>query len=286
MPARRITTRAEARAWAAAVRADGGRVGLVPTMGALHAAHTSLVEIAQSAGARVALSVFVNPLQFGPGEDFERYPRDLEADFVLAAEAGAELVFAPAAREMYPEGEPWIVVEPVKGADRLCGLSRPGHFRGVLTVVQKLFGIFTPDVAVFGQKDYQQLTLLRRMVRDLDGAVEIAAAPIMRDPDGLAMSSRNRYLDPAQRDLALALPRALAECARAFEAGERRASEFRRRLHQAGGTGVSLEYGEVVDPATLEPLEAAEAGAVCLLAARVGTTRLIDNVILGSGSPF
>jgi pantoate--beta-alanine ligase len=278
---RLIETRAQVREWVAGVRASGGAVALVPTMGALHAGHTSLVELARGTGARVGLSIFVNPLQFGAGEDFARYPRELEADLAIARAAGAELVFAPSVEEMYPGGEPWVAVVPERGSDLLCGRSRPGHFRGVLTVVAKLFGIFTPDVAVFGEKDYQQLALIRRMVLDLDLAVEVLGAPIVREADGLALSSRNRYLSPQERELALALPAALRECEALFASGERDPEVYRQRLHRAGGNGVFLEYGDVVDPATLEPVQRVDAGAVCAVAARVGTTRLIDNAILG-----
>ncbi len=279
-------TRAEVGSWTARCAGDGLATALVPTMGSLHRGHLSLVEIAAATGAKVALSIFVNPLQFGPAEDFERYPRELERDLILAENAGVDLAFTPTVQEMYPGGEPWIGVVPERGADLLCGRSRPGHFRGVLTVVAKLFGIFSPEVAVFGQKDYQQLVLIRRMVADLDMPLDIVAGPIVRDPDGLAMSSRNRYLSQADRGHALALVQALDGCERLYRSGERDAAAFLRRLHDAGGSGVSIEYAEVVHPVTLESLDHAEGGSVCAIAARVGSTRLIDNLILGTGSPL
>ena len=274
-----VRNKAELRRWRAAA---SGSVALVPTMGFLHAGHLSLVEIARRAAEQVAMSIFVNPLQFGPDEDLDRYPRDLDRDLGLAEEAGVSVVFAPSAGEMYDGGEPWVTVVPEHGADVLCGASRPGHFRGVLTVVAKLFGIFAPEVAVFGQKDFQQLTLVRRMVADLDLPVEILGGPIVREPDGLAMSSRNAYLTPDERRRALALSAALAECRGLYASGERDAAAFRALLASVDGPGVSLEYGEVVSPATLQPAAKAADGVVCVLAARVGGTRLIDNVILGS----
>lgn len=279
---RRVSTKAGARAWVDEARREGAPVALVPTMGYLHAGHLSLVEIARRGGARVAMSIFVNPLQFGAGEDLDRYPRDLERDLALAEEAGVDLVFAPSAREMYPDGEPAVSVVPDRGADRLCGASRPGHFRGVLTVVAKLFGIFSPDVAVFGEKDYQQLTLIRRMVADLDLPVRVEGAPIVREADGLAMSSRNAYLSPEERARALALSRAMEACRALFAAGETGPEAYRRRMRLVGDEGVEVEYGEVVDPLSLEPVSRVEPGAVCALAARVGATRLIDNTVLGS----
>jgi pantoate--beta-alanine ligase len=274
-------SKGEVRAWAAAARAAGERTALVPTMGFLHEGHLSLLRLARESADRVALSIFVNPLQFGPTEDLDRYPRDLKRDLELARDAGADLAFTPSVAEMYPGGEPWVAVLPERGADVLDGASRPGHFRGVLTVVAKLFGIFTPNVAVFGQKDYQQLTLIRRMVADLDLAVRVLAGPIARDPDGLAMSSRNTYLTPDQRRDALALRAALKRAEAAFAAGERDADAYRALLRQADGDGLTLEYAEVVDPASLAPVLEVAAGTVAALAGRVGNTRLIDNTILG-----
>lgn len=275
-------TKDELQTWTHACRVAGEHVALVPTMGSLHAGHLSLIERARQEAERVVVSIFVNPLQFGPTEDFERYPRDLERDLELCEQAGAHLAFAPTVEEMYPDGAPWVEVVPVTGADRLCGASRPGHFAGVLTVVAKLFGIVDPDAAVFGQKDFQQLVLIRRMVADLDMRVRVVGAPIVREPDGLAMSSRNAYLSPDERARAVALSAALRRCEEAFRAGERNVAAIRGLLMQVDSPGVALEYAEVVDPDTLEPLEEVREGAVCALAARVGGTRLIDNTILGS----
>lgn len=259
----------------------GERIALVPTMGYLHDGHLSLIERARQEADRVVVSIFVNPLQFGPGEDYDRYPRALGRDLDLSEAAGAHHAFAPSVDEMYPHGEPWVNVVPVRGADRLCGASRPGHFAGVLTVVSKLLHMIEPDVAIFGQKDYQQLVLIRRMVQDLDMSVKIIGAPIVREADGLAMSSRNSYLSAAERQRALVLSRALRRCQERFASGERNADVFRGLLREVDGEGVTLEYAEVVDGDTLEPLDEVSEGAVCAVAARVGETRLIDNTILG-----
>jgi pantoate--beta-alanine ligase len=277
-----VRTRAEVRRWRASVRSAAERVALVPTMGYLHQGHLSLVEAGRAEADRVALSIFVNPLQFGPTEDLARYPRDLERDLELARSAGVDLVFAPEPGEMYPGGDPRVSVVPERGADLLCGASRPGHFRGVLTVVAKLFGLFEPEVAVFGEKDFQQLTLIRSMVSDLEMNVRVLGAPIVREADGLALSSRNSYLSPDERERALALYRVLGRCRALFAAGTRDADTYRRALRGAAGDGVEVEYGEVVDPERLEPLDRVVPGAVCLIAARVGRTRLIDNAILGA----
>jgi pantoate--beta-alanine ligase len=257
-------------------------VGLVPTMGYLHEGHLALVDRARSLSELVVLSLFVNPTQFAPGEDFERYPRDLARDTELAEQRGVECLFAPTTDEVYPEGEPVVRVVPGRLAERLCGGSRPGHFEGVLTVVAKLFGMVQPDVAVFGQKDYQQATLIRRMVRDLDMPVRIDVAPIVRDHDGLALSSRNAYLSGVERERARSLWLGLSAARAAFEEGERETERLtslvRDRLKE---WAVEPEYVDLVDPDTLEPLAAAATGAVLAVAARVGSTRLIDNVILG-----
>ena len=277
-----VHTRAEVREWSRSQRISRRSIGLVPTMGSLHEGHISLVGLAAEAADATILSIFVNPLQFAPSEDFDRYPRDLEADLEKSSAAGVDLVFAPSVAEMYPQGRPWAVIVPERGADVLCGRTRPGHFSGVLTVVSKLLSIATPDIAVFGLKDYQQLTLIRRMVVDLDHAVEIVPAPIVREPDGLALSSRNRYLSESDRRLAGRLSGALRECEYLFQEGERSASAFRDGMAAIDGEGVSLEYAEVVHPDTLEPLDEVERGTVCALAARVGSTRLIDNHALGN----
>jgi len=265
-----------------AARSAGRRIALVPTMGYLHEGHLSLVDRARALADYVVVSVFVNPLQFGPTEDLARYPRDLERDVALLDARGADLLFAPSVEEMYPGGDPAVQVVPVRLADRLCGAARPGHFTGVLTVVAKLFGIVRPDVAIFGQKDFQQAVLIRRMVRDLDMPVEIDVAPIVRDPDGLALSSRNVYLSADERSRALVLSRALFAAADAFGAGTSDASLLLRRVRDmvAAEPGVALEYAELVEPDSLEPVDSARPGDVLVIAARVGRARLIDNVIL------
>ncbi len=277
-----VRTKNEMRHHAQTVRLRGERLALVPTMGYLHEGHASLARVAREGADRVVLSIFINPLQFGAGEDLERYPRDLERDLELARSSGVDAVFAPDTSEMYPDGEPWVAVVPELGADQLCGATRPGHFRGVLTVVAKLFGIVTPHLAVFGQKDYQQLTLIRRLVRDLEMGIEIVGAPVVREEDGLALSSRNVYLTESERTRALALSRGLNACRELFSKGERDARRFQAVLESLGGAGVELEYAEVIDPETLRRVEVVEVGSVCAIAARVGNTRLIDNIILGS----
>ncbi|HEX8829575.1 MAG TPA: pantoate--beta-alanine ligase [Longimicrobium sp.] len=279
MPVARTT--AEVREAVRAARRAGRTVGLVPTMGYLHEGHLSLLDEARARADVVMMSIFVNPLQFGPAEDLDRYPRDLERDLELAGTRGTDLVFAPSAAEMYPHGEPAVQVVPGALAERLCGATRPGHFRGVLTVVAKLFGIFQPDVAVFGQKDYQQAALIRRMVDDLDIPVRVEVAPIVREADGLAMSSRNVYLSAPDRESALALHRGLERARALYGAGEGSAAALRAALwSEMSVPGVEPEYAEVVDPRTLEPVEKAVGGAVLAVAARVGRTRLIDNAIL------
>ncbi len=277
-----VSTIGEVRAAVAAVKAAGGTVGFVPTMGYLHEGHLRLVDRARESAGWVMMSIFVNPLQFGPSEDLSRYPRDLDRDLALARARGVDLVFAPSVEEMYPHGEPRVAVVPDEEiAGRLCGASRPGHFRGVLTVVAKLFGIAQPDVAVFGQKDWQQATLIRRMVEDLEMPVRVDVAPIVREADGLAMSSRNVYLTGDERERALALSRSLRRARELFEAGESDAAVLKAAL--LGGMtvpGVEPEYAEVVDPRTLEAVVRAVPGVVCAVAARVGGTRLIDNAVL------
>ena len=274
-------TRAEVREAVREARSAGRTVALVPTMGYLHEGHLSLLDEARKRADVVMMSIFVNPLQFGPAEDLDRYPRDLERDLELAGTRGTDLVFAPSAAEMYPHGAPMVQVVPGGLAERLCGASRPGHFQGVLTVVAKLFGIFQPDVAVFGQKDLQQATLIRRMVDDLDIPVRVEVAPIVRETDGLAMSSRNVYLSASERESALALSRGLERARALYAAGEGDAAALRAALWSTlSAPGVEPEYAEVVDPRTLEPVERAAGGAVMAVAARVGKTRLIDNAIL------
>lgn len=279
-----VATREELRARVAEARAGGAsRVALVPTMGYLHDGHLSLLDAARAAADFVVLSIFVNPLQFGPREDLAVYPRDLDRDLELARARGADLVFAPSVAEMYPDGEPRVSVVPGEMADRLCGASRPGHFRGVLTVVAKLFNLVGPDVAFFGRKDYQQATLIARMVRDLEMPVSVVVLPTVREPDGLAMSSRNVYLSAGERERALALHAALTHATALFRAGEGDAGTLRAALlGTLRGAGAEPEYGDVVDADTLVPLERAGPGAVLAVAARVGATRLIDNAVLDS----
>lgn len=276
-----LSTRAELRSGLEAARSGGNRIALVPTMGFLHEGHLQLCDLARRHGDVVVLSVFVNPLQFGVGEDLERYPRDPERDGALAAERGVDMLFVPAAAEMYPDGAARVRVHAPGLDDVLCGRYRPGHFEGVLTVVAKLFNIVRPDAAVFGRKDLQQLVLIRRMVRDLDLPIEIVAAPIVREPDGLAMSSRNVYLQGDQRRAATALRRALEAAQRAFSGGAASPAQVAAaaRAILEKEAGVSPQYVEVVDDSLQTPA-VARAGHVVAIAAYVGATRLIDNHIL------
>lgn len=270
------------RAWRAAERAAGRRVAFVPTMGALHEGHLALVDLAATLAPTVLMSVFVNPLQFGPGEDFERYPRDLDRDRALAAGRGVAALFVPTAAAMYPPGAETRVV-PGAMAELWEGAQRPGHFAGVLTVVAKLLNLVQPDVAVFGQKDIQQVCLVRRMVRDLDLPVEIRVGRTVRETDGLALSSRNAYLSGPERGQALALSRALRMVDEAWRAGEASAPRLRSLIAEqcAAAQGVTLDYIAVVEPEGLTPVERVAAGTIVALAARVGPTRLLDNHILG-----
>jgi pantoate--beta-alanine ligase len=261
--------------------ATGGSVGLVPTMGYLHAGHVSLVERARAETERVAVSIFVNPAQFGPREDLSSYPRDLDSDLRLLEAAGVELVFTPAAGTIYPPGfDSWV--EPGAIAELLEGKSRPGHFRGVCTVVLKLFNIVAPQRAYFGRKDAQQLRVIRKMVRDLDLPIEIVPMPIVRELDGLAMSSRNAYLDAEERSAALVLSRALRHAADLFARGVDDADALRTAVQYeiAVEPRVALEYVSVADGETLEEQAQAGPGTLVSLAARVGRTRLIDNLEL------
>ena len=279
-----VATIAEVRAAVAAARRAGRTIGLVPTMGALHAGHLRLIEEARAASGFVVASIFVNPTQFGPSEDLSRYPRTLDADLALCARGGADLALVPEVAEIYPRGPISTYVEVPGLSDRLEGGSRPGHFRGVATVVLKLFGIVGPDLAFFGAKDYQQQLVIRRMVADLDVPVEVRTVATVREADGLAMSSRNRYLDPDQRRAAGVLSAALRAAAAAVEAGERDAHSVRQILRRAIESEplASLDYAEVADAATLEPALAVGPGreVIALLAARVGPARLIDNALL------
>ena len=275
---------AEFRQAAQAVRDSGKRLGLVPTMGALHAGHLSLVAEARARAAEVALTIFVNPTQFGPHEDFARYPRTLDQDLALCREAGVSHVFAPEASEMYPKGERTRVqVSGLTAA--LCGPHRPGHFDGVTTIVSKLFAVTGECVAVFGRKDYQQLKVIERMTRDLLLPVEIVGLRTLRDADGLALSSRNAYLTAEERERALYIPRALTAAVSAFAAGERRIAVLRQALlAELAGGGLRLDYATFADADELVPLpEDGPSGERLLLAVAgfMGKTRLIDNVVLG-----
>jgi len=253
-------------------------------MGFLHEGHLGLIDRARAEADAVAISIFVNPTQFGPGEDYEAYPRDLDRDLELAGGRGVDLVFAPGPEDMYPR-EPSIRVEPGPPGNRLCGLERPGHFSGVLTVVLKLFHILEPDVAVFGRKDFQQSVLVRRMAEELNLPIEVVAAPIVRAPDGLALSSRNTYLSEEERERALSLSRALRRVRERFAEGEREAGTLADLARQAmREAGVEPAYVEIVEPEELERVDRAAPETVCAVAARVGSTRLIDNTTLGGPS--
>jgi pantoate--beta-alanine ligase len=281
-PAAVVTTRAALADALAPARAAGRTVALVPTMGALHRAHATLVERAAAAADVVVVSVFVNPLQFGPGEDLDRYPRSLDADVALASAAGADVVFAPSREQMYAAGEPLVRVSAGALGSRLEGAVRPGHFDGVLTVVLKLIGLVRPDVAVFGEKDAQQLALVRRMVRDLDVPVRIEAAPTVREDGGLALSSRNRYLDQAGAQAATALSRALragAVAATGSAGGGAPAVLAAANAVLAGEPALAVDYCTLVDEATFDDVrEGGPTDALLLVAGVVEGTRLIDNM--------
>jgi pantoate--beta-alanine ligase len=269
------------RAGCRASRLVNDSLGLVPTMGALHAGHISLVRAARAQCDVVAASIFVNPTQFGPNEDFAKYPRTFEQDCALLEAEGVALVFAPPPEEMYPRGGTTFVdVEGI--GDRLDGASRPGHFRGVATIVAKLFHIVSPDKAFFGQKDAAQVAVLRRMVRDLNFDLELVVCPIVREPDGLALSSRNRYLSAQERAQALVLSRALHAISATYHAGQKQVAPLldAGRSVMAIEPDVRIDYLEIVDPDTLLPLVEAAPGALVAVAAQLGSTRLIDNVIL------
>ena len=270
------------RAWSRAERARGRRIGLVPTMGFLHEGHLRLVDRARERADGVVMSIFVNPLQFGPGEDFATYPRDIERDKKLAAGRHVDCLFLPDAKAMYP-ADPLVRVHPGPMADGLEGAARPGHFAGVLTVVAKLFHVVEPDIAVFGRKDFQQAMLLRRMAEDLNFGLEVDIAPTVRELDGLALSSRNAYLQGDDRRAALALSRALRAVEQAWRGGEADPGPLARRgLDVLRAPGVAPEYLALVDE-RMRPVARVDARTVVLVAAKVGRTRLIDNVVLGEG---
>ena len=278
-------TISEARAACRPARVSARRLSLVPTMGALHEGHLSLVRAAKAQSAVVAVSIFVNPTQFGPTEDLAKYPRQFERDCQLLEKEGVDIVFAPSVEEMYPisnssDAVTWVEVEGLSG--KLDGRSRPGHFRGVTTVVSKLFHIVEPDVAFFGQKDAAQVAVIRSLVRDLSFPVEIVVCPIVREPDGLAMSSRNAYLSREERQRALALPRSLGSVEEKFRCGERKTAALHAAATEviAQEPQIRLDYFQIVNPDTLNPVEHIAGKTLVAVAAYVGTTRLIDNTVL------
>jgi pantoate--beta-alanine ligase len=276
-------TIAEAQSACAQLRGEGRILGLVPTMGALHEGHLSLVRAAKAECDIAAVSIFVNPTQFGPNEDFSKYPRTFEQDCALLEREGVDLIFAPTVDDMYPVGaSTFVLVEGV--SERLDGASRPGHFRGVTTVVSKLFHIVCPHKAFFGQKDAAQVAVLRKMVRDLNFPLQLVVCPIVREPDGLAMSSRNRYLSEKERQQALVLQRALGEIEKRAATGETKSSaliEAARNIF-ASESDVRIDYVAIVDPDTLIDISDVRGGALVAVAAFVGTTRLIDNALIAA----
>ncbi len=276
-----LTTAVEMQLAAAGLRGLSKRIGLVPTMGALHEGHLALVRRAKRESDVTAVSIFVNPAQFGPNEDYLKYPRNLERDTELLAREGVELLFAPAVEEVYPDGfQTYATVERVGAAFE--GQFRPGHFRGVVTVVLKLFNIVQPQAAYFGQKDAQQCAVVRQMVRDLNLPLEIVVCPIVREPDGLALSSRNTYLKPDERRAALALYRSLCRARELIEGGERRAAEIVRQMRRLieAAPGTRIDYVSVADVDTFEPRATVGGRTVIVLAVWVGSTRLIDNMVV------
>jgi pantoate--beta-alanine ligase len=276
-------TIAEAQSACAQLRGEGRILGLVPTMGALHEGHLSLVRAAKAECDIAAVSIFVNPTQFGPNEDFSKYPRTFEQDCALLEREGVDLIFAPTAEDMYPAGaSTFVLVEGV--SERLDGASRPGHFRGVTTVVSKLFHILCPHKAFFGQKDAAQVAVLRKMVRDLNCPLQLVVCPIVREADGLAMSSRNRYLSEKERQQALVLHRALGEVEKRAAAGETKSSALIEAARSviASEPAVRIDYVAIVDPDTLIDISDVRSGALVAVAAFVGTTRLIDNALIAA----
>jgi pantoate--beta-alanine ligase len=277
-----VRTVSELRQLLRVARRDGASLGLVPTMGAFHEGHLSLMRRARADNDRVVVSLFVNPTQFGPAEDFGHYPRNLDQDAALAAETGVDWLFYPEVEEIYPPGDD-TTVEVHRLARPLEGRFRPGHFRGVATVVARLFGLVQPDRAYFGRKDYQQLRVVQRMTEDLRLPIEIVPMPTIRDADGLALSSRNQYLDPEERQAALALSRSLREVQAMYAAGERRAAALRQCVRDvlSAQPRVRVQYAAIVDALELTPVRTLEQPALVALAAIVGPTRLIDNTVLG-----
>lgn len=276
-----VHTIGETREVISAARERGKSVGLVPTMGCFHEGHLWLMRRARRENGLLVISIFVNPTQFGPSEDVREYPRDVDRDAQMAEQIGVDVIFNPSAEEMYPEGcDTYVGVG--KLGEMLCGASRPGHFRGVATVVLKLFEIVQPDRAYFGRKDYQQLKVIERMVNDFNMPVEIVPVPTVREPDGLAMSSRNTYLGPAERQAAPVLSRSLSHAQELLDQGVTSGAELRRRVEEFIGREplAELDYVAVVDPETLEAVADVERQAVLALAVRIGKTRLIDNTLL------
>jgi pantoate--beta-alanine ligase len=265
-----------------AARSAGRTVGFVPTMGAFHEGHASLMRRARDERDHVVVSIFVNPLQFGPGEDLSRYPRDEDRDLSIAGQLGVDVVFAPSVEEMYPTGQPEVTVDPGPLGERLEGAARPGHFRGVATVVAKLFDVVGPSTAYFGEKDAQQLAVIRRMVRDLSLPVVVEGCPTVREPDGLATSSRNAYLSPEQREAAGCLFLALSEAAQMARGGERDAATVVAAMaREIGATPEArIDYAAVVDDETFDEVSTIAGPARALVAARFGETHLIDNLLL------
>src|SRR5271156_4367893 len=275
------STITETRAACRDARASRKSLGLVPTMGALHDGHLSLVRAAKAQCDLIAVSIFVNPTQFGPSEDLSKYPQRFDRDCELLEKAGVDFLFAPSVEEIYPGGAvTWVLVEGL--SEKLDGRSRPGHFRGLATIVAKLFHIVEPDAAFFGQKDAAQLAVIRRMVQDLNFPVEIVGCPIVREPDGLAMSSRNAYLNREERVQALVLQRSLQKARQQFQAGERSSAKLISAAREvfASEPAVRLDYFEIVDPDTLDPVERISQKTLVAVAAYVGSTRLIDNLVL------
>lgn len=276
-----VTTVRQLREGLSPLRRAGKRIGVVPTMGALHEGHLSLVRISQAECDTTVVTIFVNPTQFGPNEDFSKYPRTLDKDLAALATCGPVLVFAPTVAEMYPAGfSSWVEVGAV--AEPFEGTHRPGHFRGVATVVMKLFQMVGADVAYFGQKDYQQTLVIRRMVRDLDVPIEVKVCPTVREADGLAMSSRNAYLDPQARQRSLVLWKSLCLAQKLVNQGQRDATAIRTEMEKQirAAEDAQIDYIALADPETLAPVQEIRDRTVALLAVRIGGTRLIDNLVL------
>ena len=277
-----VKTIADVRKYVSDARSEGKSVGFVPTMGAMHVGHASLIDVAVKKCDYVVVSIFVNPTQFGPTEDLEKYPRNLDADAALCKEHGADLIFAPEVNQMYPDQLiTWVDVENITAT--LCGSFRPGHFRGVTTVCAKLFNIVGPDFAFFGQKDAQQVVVIRQMVADLNMPLEIVTCPIIRDADGLATSSRNKYLSESERKDALLLSKSLFMCRDLYQQGTKQANKLISAIRNvlSESENVKIQYIEIVNPQNLTPVEQIDDTGLVAIAAHVGSTRLIDNILLG-----